>query len=192
MCGHANAMCGSDCVMDNDAWRCSGVVRLIFFIAVSLVLHSLVFVVPVSWQRISPLGSRVGGEQMFQIFLAPTPSAPASVAKMLSPGERGGNKTGLRLGGGAVGVPVVPVVVDASLVSEIAIEVDDPEANGFLILSLDVNTDGVVDASSIVYSELPEAVSQLIERQFAAAMYKPAAINGQRHRATLLFRVDVD
>lgn len=191
MYGRAGAMRGNYLVLGVKIWRKSSMDRLIASAAISLFLHLLFIFLPMSSGPVGFIDGQ-GAEPLLQVTLLQS-FPPRGV-------DRSANKRGGSEGAGfkrapqpsSGGGPMVPVLKDASIVSEISIVIDNPSASGFLILSLDVNADGVVDASEIVYSELPADVTQLIERKFATAKFKPAAVNGEPRRSRVLFRVDVD
>ena len=90
------------------------------------------------------------------------------------------------------GVPVVPVYVEAHLLSEITLDVDDPTAFGFMVLSVEIDADGVVQATGILHTDFSQELTASILQKFSAAKFRPAERGGESQGATLLFRVDVD
>lgn len=81
---------------------------------------------------------------------------------------------------------------EPELASEIDSEIDDPRVRGFMIVHLQVNESGAVDAADVIYSELPSEVAEMLMKRFASARFKPAVRNGQVAEASILLRIDVD
>jgi hypothetical protein len=192
MYGSAKAMCGLRSVANGDNWICSFSARFLISFLVSIVLHLGILLLPVSQQQLGSL-SRAGaaGLQVSISPVSPSEFNPERVPERAT-AERQVAKPGGDWPERSRALAVVPVVEAAKLDSKIDITVDDPGAIGFMILRVDIGQDGVVESSTVLYSELPAEVARQIEQKFASARYRPGSVNGERRKETLMFRVDVD
>lgn len=96
------------------------------------------------------------------------------------------------MGGPGVGVSGVLPEREPELASEIDSEIDDPRVRGFMILHLQIDELGAVDAADVIYSELPSEVADILVKRFASAKFKPAVRSGQVAEASVLLRIDID
>ena len=90
------------------------------------------------------------------------------------------------------GVPAVLPDKEPELVSEIDSEIAAPRIRGFMILHLQIDNVGLVGGSEVIYSELPQAATDLLVQRFVSARFKPAVRNGQIAESSILLRVDVE
>ena len=61
-----------------------------------------------------------------------------------------------------------------------------------MILHLQIDNVGLVGGSEVIYSELPQAATDLLVQRFVSARFKPAVRNGQIAESSILLRVDVE
>ena len=90
------------------------------------------------------------------------------------------------------GFPAVLPDKEPELVSEVDPEIADPRVRGFMILHLQIDSAGRVDASEVIYSELPQAATDLLVQRFVSASFKPAVRNGQIAESSILLRIDIE
>lgn len=94
--------------------------------------------------------------------------------------------------GSGVGFSGVLPEKEPELASEINPEIDDPRVRGFMILHLQIDESGAVDATDVIYSEFPSDVAEVLVKRFASARFKPAVRNGKAAEASILLRIDID
>lgn len=95
-------------------------------------------------------------------------------------------------------VPGLGLPVDAGVsdrepepVSDIEFSFDAPSVVGFMILRLQVDSQGDVVDSQVVYTNLPDVVRDAVVRGFVSARFRPGMKGGRPVDASLLLRVDV-
>lgn len=80
---------------------------------------------------------------------------------------------------------------EPSLISPMPGYIEFPITSGFMILSLNIDPGGAVEASEVIYSELSRYATRIIELRFAQASYRPAIRQGQPVKGKLLLKIDI-
>lgn len=173
--------------------------RLTVCLILSLGIHSILLLLQVVQTGSTAGDDAIAGQResgRLQVFLAPRvgeirvkriPGDAESVAVNSGHPVRESSKPGA-----VVGFSGVLPERQPELVSEIDLEIDDPRVRGFIILHLQIDESGVVDAADVIYSEVSSDVTELLLRQFASARFKPAVKNGKAAEASILLRVAID
>lgn len=93
---------------------------------------------------------------------------------------------------GPVGIHVPANEIAPVLLSEIDLTVEDFRITGRLLLNLDIDEVGRVAGLEVVFSELPEQLSNELARQFQKAIFRPAMRSGKPFRKAILLMIEVD
>ncbi len=193
MCG-AGRVIGGDCT--HRVLGCAprfGYVTLVVACVISMLLHAAIFWLPVM-PLYSPLQkgalARSVLEARFREFpVARTENPVASQSGGVTAGRSGAATAG---GEAKRYLPMIFPEKDPELISDMEISLEGSLVRGFMILHLRILRSGAVDVAEVVYSTLPEALSESLSKQFATARFSPAERDGLVVDADLLFRVDVE
>lgn len=63
---------------------------------------------------------------------------------------------------------------------------------GFMILLLNIDSNGGVDSSEVIYSDFPSGITKSIENLFIAADYLPAKKNGKNTEGSIILKVSAN
>jgi hypothetical protein len=199
MDGYQRAMDGNCHEATRPIGKSSSLERLAACLMLSLGIHSMLLILQVS-QTGSAAGAYAIEERSesgrLQVFLAPRvgenhvkhiPADTGSIAVNSGSPVRESSMRGL-----GVGFSGVLPEREPELVSEIDSEINDPRVRGFMILHLQIDDSGAVDAADVIYSELPSGIAELLVERFALARFKPAVRKGKVAEASILLRIDIN
>nr|MBL8410251.1 energy transducer TonB [Dechloromonas sp.] len=193
--------------MDGDGgeWLAYGFTRLLLASAMSLAIHSILFIVLML--GLNGGGGNFGVDQKvpraaLEVRLAP-PLGRFSSAVELGGGRRNElvphslkleRQEVIKGGAGAnprrlaFTVPDSPPVLESNLVFD---EIDS-RISGMMILHFEISNEGVVEFAEVLHSNLPPETQMNIVTTFKGARFTPATRDGEAVGASLLMRIDVE
>lgn len=184
-------MCGYGDATNGWGGGNSGRMRLVLCLLGALLLHLGVFFLPVTKIAGGATASN-GGQSSIAVFLR-----GRSESRFLQPSVQPSN-VGYAKSAQIDKVPGLGLPVDAGVgdrepepVSDIGFSFDAPSVVGFMILRLQVDGQGGVVDSQVVYTNLPDVVRDAVVQGFVSARFRPGTKGGRPVDASVLLRVDV-
>lgn len=118
------------------------------------------------------------------------PATPASILKSQNPQEKGTRQ----LAGSAPQESLQNETETSPpvLIAPIEPYFDHALTKGFMILLLNIDSNGGVDSSEVIYSDFPPGITKSIENLFIAADYLPAKKNGKKTEGSIILKVSAN